>query len=331
MASAQGLDASEMVDDALARGTHTVAKLVRRHFGVIQWVVVVVIAGGIGLAIYRHRTQSQHEKASDALMKGVVAQNGKLLSQSLEDATRDTGVEDPRPSYSSAEARLKAATEAYRAALEQHPGATSTVLVKLALAGTLFDQHKYKEALTLFEEVQNSKTALQDGDVKGRAIEGVGLCQEALGNKKAALKAFRGLENTDIVGFGPLGKYHQARLLVSDNKPDQAKQLLLKAKEKLEKDDLSNPNNPQAQGYLALAIQQLLETIDPSQRPTPAQQLSNMTPEKMAALKKWIEGGAKGPMPGMPQGAPQPVPPASKKKAGTGGSAPTAPGGSSAP
>ena len=55
-AALAALDAGEIVDDALARATYTATVWLKRNFNVVQWVVVVLVAGGIGWQIYTWRT-----------------------------------------------------------------------------------------------------------------------------------------------------------------------------------------------------------------------------------------------------------------------------------
>ena len=51
-APARNLDATEIVDDALARWTHVTSTWLKRHLNTLQWVVLALIVGGIGYQIY---------------------------------------------------------------------------------------------------------------------------------------------------------------------------------------------------------------------------------------------------------------------------------------
>jgi hypothetical protein len=58
-----GLDAGEMVDDALARGTHAIGGWLKRNFTILQWVLVIGLAGGVGFQIYRYHRDKTRPKA----------------------------------------------------------------------------------------------------------------------------------------------------------------------------------------------------------------------------------------------------------------------------
>lgn len=274
-ATAQRLDASEIMDDALARTTHVAGNWLKRHFNVVQWVVVLAVGGGIAWQIYAYRRDKSEGKTSDLLMKGVTAEVGAV---SEEPAVPDplTGLEAPQKPFKNDAERLKAAADGYRAALgESGPPGT---LARLGLAGVLYDQGKYQEALKEYQAVRSSELAGKDNDVKGRAIEGIGLSEEALKNFDAAAKAYRELENNAGQGFAPLGLYHQARLAFQKGDKEGAKKLLKSALEKFEKPkDLMTPPS-----YTQAAARELLAIIDPSE--AAAAPAGGITPEQLQKL-----------------------------------------------
>jgi hypothetical protein len=113
--------------------------------------------------------------------------------------------------------------------------------------------------------VKGSELAQRDSDVRGRAVEGVGLAQEALGNTDAALKSFRELENSGISGFGVLGIYHQARVHYAKGDVEKAKELLATARKKLDEKAKDKPRVPgMPPGFLEASVRDLLTVVDPS-------------------------------------------------------------------
>jgi predicted negative regulator of RcsB-dependent stress response len=258
-APARNLDTSELVDDALARGTHNIGLWLKKNFSVIQWVVVLGVAGGIGYKIYSVRHERTLGEVSDQLMAGLEAEAGTVGEKSTEPDR--FGITDDRPHFATEEERLKAAAEAYRAAASGSLG----TFAKLGEAGILFDQGKYKEALDAYEAVKGSELAQRDSDVRGRAVEGVGLAQEALGNTDAALKSFRELEDSGISGFGVLGIYHQARVHYAKGDVEKAKELLATARKKLDEKAKDKPRVPgMPPGFLEASVRDLLTVVDPS-------------------------------------------------------------------
>ena len=70
----RNLDASEMMDDALARSTHAAAGFLRSHFNKVQWVILLGLVGWIGWEVYSWRHTRQAEKATSALFKALSAE-----------------------------------------------------------------------------------------------------------------------------------------------------------------------------------------------------------------------------------------------------------------
>jgi len=279
-APARNLDASEIVDDALARGTHNVALLLKRHFNKIQWAAVLIIVGGIGYKVYTVRAKRVVGDNSDKLLAALSTEQARIGEG--ESAPNPMGLSDTRKRFPTDEARLKAAAESYQAASAS--GGTTAALARLGQAGIFYDQAKYQEALKAYQDVRDSDLASQDQDVKARALEGVGLSHEALGQVEPALKAFRELENSGIPGFGPLGQYHQARLLHAKGDNEQAKKLVQQVLDKLkEKVKERAPGLPP--GYLQTAAVELRGVIDP-QAAAAATSIQNIDPEVFEKLSK---------------------------------------------
>jgi tetratricopeptide (TPR) repeat protein len=305
-AVARGLDASEMVDDALARATHSVTTFVRKHFSLIQWVIIILIAGGIGWQIWSWRHGKTVAKASDALMGAVTVELGRV-GDAAEKGAPDplTGVVDPRPIFETDEARLRAASEQYEKAAELRRGSGTAILARMGLAGVFYDQGKYDEAIATYEEVKGSDLAKHDPDVRLRAVEGIGLAREAKNELDIALKSFKELENSEVVGFKPLGLLHQARIHFAKGEKDKAKELAKAAQEQLEKE-----RSPyQTAGYLDSASRELLAAIDPSSAPPmpgagySQEQLDSLREQIMkdpTRLQKMLEEMGRG-IPGLPE------------------------------
>jgi tetratricopeptide (TPR) repeat protein len=156
----------------------------------------------------------------------------------------------------------------------------------MGLAGVLFDQGKYKEAEQGYREVRDGQIAANDPQLKGEATEGIALSLEALGQKDAAEKAFKELENLGE-GFAKLGQYHRARLLYEGGKRDAAKEILKKLLEKSDKEKAASPFGET--GFVALAARQLLEAIDPAAaRPAGG----GISPEQLKKIQEQISKAA---------------------------------------
>ena len=300
-AVAQGLDASEMMDDAFARGTHATAQFIRKNASLLQWLVVLAIVGGIGWQVYSWRAKTAAGKTSDGLMSGVDSELGRVGTES---ARPEEAAVNGRPTFATEEARLEAAAKAFAESEQAKPGSGTAILSMLGRAGVLYDQGKFDDAKGLYEKVQGSELAKHDADVRLRSLEGVGLCLEAKADADGALKVFQELEKSDEQGFAPLGLYHQARVHFAKGDKDKAKELLNKVKEKLDKD-----KSPfMTDSYVEKAARDLLAIIDPSTAPAGGSSYSPEQLDKMreqilkdpARLKKMLEDMGKLKVPSMP-------------------------------
>lgn len=241
-AVAAGLDASELVDDALTRGTDATFKFLRKNFNAIQYAVLGLTAVGIGYTVWNWRVERESEKVSAALLAGVKVELG--------------GEESPKP---------EAAEQEYAKVGTLGPSKSLAALARLGIAGTLYDRGKYDEARAIWEEVKGSELAKKDTDVRARAVEGIGMALEAKPDFEGALKAYKELEG--IEGFASLALYDQARVLYLKGDKPGATAALTKSKEKRDKKDASNPF---LTSYLDKASKDLAERIDPEARKSAA-------------------------------------------------------------
>lgn len=282
-AVSRNLDAGEMVDDALARGTQAATGWLKKHFNVIQWAVVIIAVGGIGTQIYRSRSHKADAKATDALMAGVLADFGRVGGEEAPGVDPQTGLDDPRQHFADDAARVKAAESAFKSV---GGSATIRTLAQLGLAGTLYEAGNAKDALAAYQAVRQSELAKKDSDVRLRALEGSALADEALGNKDAAQKGFRELANSDLPYFAALGLYHQGRLALAAGDRDAAKDLLKKAIEKIGK-----PDAEAMPSYVGELSKRLLTIIDPNAVPV---EKKGLTPEQLQALMQQAAAAKKG-------------------------------------
>jgi tetratricopeptide (TPR) repeat protein len=266
------LEASEIVDDALARTTHAVTGWLRSHFTLVQWAVVAAFAGGIGWQVYVHHRDKVRGRTTDDLVTGIDQERARVGDAPSEQDPM-TGLADTRPTHKSEEERLRAAEAAYRKVSE---GDNARGLARLGLAGVLFDQGKHKEALAEYKAVKETKLAQDDADVRARVIEGIGLAQEALKDVAGAKKTFHELTNQDSAQFGALGLYHQARLEQMEGASDKAKEHLKAALKKLSDAKVK-------QVYVEQVARELLASIDPTALPPPS--LESLSAEQREQLK----------------------------------------------
>jgi tetratricopeptide (TPR) repeat protein len=322
MAAASGLDAGERVDDALVRSTHAITLWLKRNFNTVQWVVVLLVAGGISWQIYSWRSKKTTEREADLLAQGLGAELGQLKNELLED---EESKEYPSvlPSFPDDAARLAAAVKGYKEVIARTPTSGPGRLAELGLASALFQQGKFDEALGRYRAVAAGPLAKSDPDVRGRALEGMGLSLEAKKDLDGALRQFGRLASMDEPGFKTLGLYHEARIHYAKGETEKAKDSLGKAKEQLKKLTKSEGEQP---SYLAVALRELGAAIDPASGaagPSPEEteslrrQLLN-DPDRLQRLLEQIKRGALPNSQPKSPGAPAPRP----KTQGKGAKAP---------
>jgi tetratricopeptide (TPR) repeat protein len=295
-ANPMGLDAGEIVDDAMSRAADGGMRWIKNHFNVVQWVIVLGIAGWIGFQIYSWRSDKTAVKVSGLLSEAVAAELGRTGSPDEEGQADARGSIDARRVFATNEDRLKEAREAYEKVSAEHPGTPGANLAKLGLAGVLFDQGKYDEAAKLYQEVASSDLGKLDPESKGNALEGLGLCLEAKGDRDGALKRYAELENADIPGFRDVALYNQARILHAKGDDAGAKERLKKILDKAKKD--KEAQSADNQSYVTESARALLTRIDPSAVP---QESSD------DAIRRALEQFGKSLPPGIKQ-VPGPVP-----------------------
>ncbi len=273
----RNLDASEVMDDALARSTHAAANFLTKHFNKVQWVIMAGLVGWIGYEVYSWRHARTTEKATDAIFKALAAETGKVGADEPNMGEDRGAPSDARRSFPSEEARLKAAKAEYVLASSSLSDSTS-VLADLGLAGVDYDLGQYKDAQAAYEKVKQHPAFVSDIDIKGRTLEGLGMALEAQKNEDAALKTFRELSNMDGASFSALGLYHQARILKGEGKTDDALKLLDKAGEKL----ATLKETPAVIKYLASQVIEMLELIDPKKAKELGEKLMSSEAKKAA-------------------------------------------------
>jgi tetratricopeptide (TPR) repeat protein len=283
--SRRNLDASEVMDDALARSTHAAAGFLTKHFNKVQWLIMAGLAGWIGYEVYAWRHARTSEKTTAELFKALSAETGKVGSDDPALGDERGLPSDERRSFPSDEERLKAAQKEYELAATS----TGSVLALLGEAGVAYDLGQYKAAQTAYEKVKQDPAFASDSDIKGRTLEGLGMALEAQKNEEGALKAFRELSNMDSSSFSALGLYHQARLQQASGKTDEALKLLDKAGEKL----AALKETPSVIRYTGRQVLELLESIDPKKATELTEKLMSSEAKKQRDEAGAMPGGGK--------------------------------------
>lgn len=255
------LSTSEMLDDAIARGTARAGKWAKTNAAILQFVLIAAVLGGAGYGVYTWQSSSKAEVASTDLMVAVNADRGRIDPAGTKPSANDE--EEILPVFKTASERNVAALTGYRKARSARADSGTALLARLGEAGVLLDQRSFDEALAAYREVKGSPLAAADPDVRGRCIEGVGFALEGKGDLDGAVKAFKELETiTGIKIYKELGMYHQARLLAAKGEKDVPLKLIKEARERLQ-----TTGEARNATYLIGVLDELQRKVDPNSMP----------------------------------------------------------------
>ncbi len=315
-------DADPLLERAARAGSWI--KEHRQTFGAFAAVAVLAIAGFGGWTYWQNKRNGQ---ASALLAQALSDQHGQVSDKDPDDDD-DNKPRQLYPTFKSTAERRDAALAKYRAVESKYPGTGAAMLAQLAEGSLLLDAGDSKGAAEAYEAVKNSPLGQADGEVRGRALEGIGFADELLaqsdaGNKDKhlsdALDEFEKLEHVDVDGFKELGLYHQAR--VQQAKGDKAKAIeLLKDVQKR----VSDPGQTHPFSYLEFVVEDRLRELDPTALPPKAPKsmggpggpgraggggagpggLDMSDPQVQKIIEQLKRGKGAGGLPGMPPGGP---------------------------
>ncbi|MFO0616117.1 MAG: hypothetical protein U0414_26215 [Polyangiaceae bacterium] len=304
------LEASEVVQDRLARASSAIGGFLKNNFKAVAAVLVLGLAAAIGVSLFFSQRASAIAKRADDLNKGVLALRG-LISPKPEPGYDSK--KEVIPLYTSLEARADAAIAGFTTVATNYKGTAAATLARLGEGTALLDKRSWDAALAAFNEVVASPLAAADPDVKSRALEGAGYAKEGLEKWDEAAELFKQLAAVPVKGMDDLGKYHEARMMLKQGKIEDAKTALVELQKKLEIPTGTGSNSK----LLAAGVDSALRQIDPTlvKKRTPSiggMRGNALTPEQMqqmkaAELQKTLERLRKEGSHGDP-GMPMPVP-----------------------
>jgi hypothetical protein len=242
----------------------------KKNQGAVAIVVGAAVLLGAGAGVYAYIEKRHEAQASVDLAKAMDDEHGRIGDPDKEDD--DSHPHDPRPIFKTIEDRRATALREYGDVASKFKGTGAGILARLAEGGILLDKHDVAGAVSAFEDVKGSALAKADKEVNGRALEGLGFAYElkadteqgdaAHGSLEDAAKAYRELENTDVLGFQELGLYHQARVLEKQGDKAKAIELLKKLHERLDK-----PGDSHSFVFLEQVADDRLRALDPTAIP----------------------------------------------------------------
>jgi hypothetical protein len=259
--------------DPLLERAARASKWIKEHRQQFSAIAVVAVLGAAGFAGYTYWQDKRNGQASALLAQALSDQHG-FVSDKESDDDDDAKPRQLYPTFKSAGERRDAALAKYRAVEGKYPGTGAAMLAQLAEGSLLLDAGDAKGAAAAYQAVKDSPLGQADGEVRGRALEGLGFADELLAESDAANKdkhladalgEFEKLEHVDVNGFKELGLYHQAR--VQEAKGDKAKAIdLLKDVQKR----VTEPGQTHPFSYLEFVVEDRLRELDPTALPPKA-------------------------------------------------------------
>jgi hypothetical protein len=282
--------AADFEGDALLERTGELAKWAKKNYKVVWGVVGVAAVVGLGFAGQYYFQHKKDNAASTALEAAVADERGRIGDP---DKADDDGPKDTSPIFKTPQDRADAALSKFRDVTAKFPGTGASYLARLSEGSLLLDKHDIPGAQAAFNDVKNSPLAKVDQEVSGRALELLGFTYEYSAENGTpaayddALKVYRELENTDVLGFQELGMYHQARIYQKKGDTDKAKELLKSVYERVNKPGENHPFP-----FLENLAEDRLRALDPTALPPKAvNRMGGPAGNQMseAQMKKLIE------------------------------------------
>ena len=288
--AAIGLDAGEMVDDALVRATDKISRLGRKHWNAIQWVIGLGLIGGLGFQVYTWYVRSVDARTTDALFEGALAEQGTIGDPKDQGKPDSNGLIAPTPIFETEAARQAAALAAYQKAAELRPGTPAEGFARLGEGGVQLEQGKTDEAIGVYDRVAASSVARAHPQIRAGALEGRGLALESKGDLAGARRAFEELGT--LAGFENQALYQQARLAQAQGDLPAAKAALSKLFKALGPPKAASLGGlPDRPDFLRERATQLAGVVDPMEKDVqvPKPPLGNDAVQQM--LKQLEEQG----------------------------------------
>jgi tetratricopeptide (TPR) repeat protein len=161
----------------------------RKAISLASFVVFIFAIALVGVVLVRQRTQA---RAADMLAQAMVVLNAQVVAPAAEAGTTapPAAATQPAGTYSSEEAKLRAAAPKLKAVADSYPDSKAGITARYHLAGTLAILGRHQEAAQAFDDVQKRDPAGLYGRMArlGKADE-----QARTGQYDAAIATYKAL------------------------------------------------------------------------------------------------------------------------------------------
>jgi TolA-binding protein len=187
------IERKHLKEDELARSLRTAREFVEPRQGMLRTVgiaALVVLVGGIGYGVWREWNSARGQAE---LAEAMVALNAEVIpvGATAEDGAPAAASLGATGTFSTEEAKLKAALPKLKAAADAYPGTPAGIQARYHMAGALAALGRHDEAIAAFDEVI---TRAGDDSLYGQmALFGKADAQTRGGAVDAAIETYKGL------------------------------------------------------------------------------------------------------------------------------------------
>jgi predicted negative regulator of RcsB-dependent stress response len=254
----QGRSAVETTDEFVS-GVSQVADKLRPHTKVIAWVTGALALVLVGFYTYQYLAQRAEAKATviyrqalEIAERPIVPETDEAKPEAGGDAKDEAGAKDTAEapaaddeagdeqddtSFPSHQARADAVLVPLEALREEHGSTATARTARLFHAAALYDAGRFQDAIAMYQEILAGETMPA---IAATAREGLGYAQEALAlanedqaarqaGLETALATFRQIQPSEEGPRREYALYHEARILATLGKREDAAAILKKA------------------------------------------------------------------------------------------------------
>ncbi|HXN41523.1 MAG TPA: tetratricopeptide repeat protein, partial [Myxococcaceae bacterium] len=170
---------------------------------------------------------SRSETRASKMLGGALHSMGRPVKGA--DATAEESEQEDSPPFATQRAKDEEVSKQLTELRQKYPRTRAAVTSALPLAEAQYRLEDYDRALVTFEDFLK---AIPAGDLlRAEALEGEGYAFEAKGQLEQALLTFDQMARTSKADFMPgMGLFHRARILILQNKKDEAAKALVEIK-----------------------------------------------------------------------------------------------------
>ena len=198
-----------------------------QHQKSVVAVAGVLLLGGLIAAVVHWTGERSNARAAKELGAALAVLDRPVVASDAELQPTDGSLPPFKSQQEQDEALVKSLTE-FR---ERNAGTLSAATAALALGKAQYRLGQHDAALAAYGDFL--KQAPQNDPLRVSALEGQGYAYEALGKPAEAAQSFQEMAKLDAGGYlAGMGQYHQARMLILQDKKDEAAKLLAELPEK---------------------------------------------------------------------------------------------------